>query len=313
MKHLFIINPKAGKYDHTGELVPLIERHMKSRGEPYRIALTEYPLHAAKLIQENASDEEDLRVYVCGGDGTLNEAAQGAAGQKNIAVTHYPCGTGNDFIRLFGRDSERFSDLPALIDGEIKEVDLIECNGRFCINICSVGFDARVGGGVARFKRIPFISGYAAYNLSLLYNLFSGLHRPYRVSVDSVPYDGRYTMFVACNGRYYGSGYNPVPEAMPDDGLIDFLLVRPVTLFTVARVIKRYQLGQHRLLPKYITWIRGHRLDFESNSECPVNLDGEIVSARKASFAISDRKLRFIVPKGASWENAAGTAEYQRV
>ena len=300
-KHLFIINPKAGKYNHADEIIPLVNSCMVGRGEFYKTVLTEYPMHASELVRESASDGESLRVYVCGGDGTLNEAVQGAAGLNNVAVTHFPCGTGNDFIKLFGQDMNRFFKLNELIDGDIKQVDLIECGGRYCINIASVGFDARVCADVPRFKRIPLIGGKGAYNIAILYNLFRGLHYPYKVSVDGVSYDGRYTMLVACNGRFYGGGFNPVPEALPDDGLIDFLLVKPVTPFTVARVVKKYQSGQHQLLPNYITWMRGHSLAVKCDRENAVNIDGEIILARTMNFAVSDKKLNFIAPKGAHW------------
>ena len=301
LKHLFIINPKAGKYDRTYEILPVIERAMFGRGETFKIAVTTHPSHAAEIVREYASSGEDLRVYVCGGDGTLNEAAEGAAGLKNVAVTHYPCGTGNDFIKLFGKDTARFSDLNELIDGEIKTLDLIECGGRISLNICSVGLDARVAAGVSRFKRLPFLKGTGAYNVSLIYNLFSGLHYPYKVTLDGVSRDGRYTMLAACSGRFYGGGYNPVPEAIPDDGLLDFLLIGPVTLPTVARVIKKYKNGQHLLLPEYITWVRGHTMQIECGMESPINIDGEIIMKRNITFSLSEKKLNFIVPKGAEW------------
>ena len=57
-----------------------------------------------------------MRIYACGGDGTLNEAVAGAAGFGNAAVTHYPMGSGNDFLRMFGPDACRFYDLRALLD-----------------------------------------------------------------------------------------------------------------------------------------------------------------------------------------------------
>lgn len=300
-KHLFIVNPKAGKYNHADELIPVINRSMAGRSEFYKTVLTEYPMHASALIFENAADGQPLRVYVCGGDGTLNEAAQGAAGLKNVSITHYPCGTGNDFIKLFGKDADRFLNLNELINGDVKQVDLMECCGRYCMNIASIGFDARVNADVDLFKHIPFVGGKGAYNLSILHNLFRGLHHPYKVSVDGVSYDGRYTMLVACNGRFYGGGFNPVPEAMPDDGLIDFLLVGPVTPFTVAWVVKKYQKGQHQSLPNYITWVRGHTLTVEYDRDTPVNIDGETILAHTVSFVISDKKLNFIAPKGAHW------------
>lgn len=126
MKHLFIINPKAGKYNHVNEILPQIERCMSGCGEYYTTALTERPMHAAALVREYSADGDEWRVYVCGGDGTLNEAADGAAGLKNVAVTQYPCGTGNDFVKIFGRDAGRFSDLTELVLGDVRQIDLID-------------------------------------------------------------------------------------------------------------------------------------------------------------------------------------------
>ena len=145
MKHLFIINPKAGKVDRTDELKIRIERLMKKRREVYRIAVTEYPRHATEIVQKVASDGDHWRVYACGGDGTLNEVVNGAVGLANVEVTHYPCGTGNDFVKLFGRHMSRFYSLEELADGETK-FDLIRCMDKHSINICSVGFDARIAG-----------------------------------------------------------------------------------------------------------------------------------------------------------------------
>ncbi|MCE6983484.1 lipid kinase, partial [Pseudomonas frederiksbergensis] len=84
-------------------------------------------------------------VYACGGDGTLNECVNGAVGHDNVAVTHFPCGTGNDFIKMFGEEKDRFFDLSDLVRGEVRPLDVMECCGRYAVNICSVGIDARIG------------------------------------------------------------------------------------------------------------------------------------------------------------------------
>ncbi|MDP4109363.1 MAG: YegS/Rv2252/BmrU family lipid kinase [Bacillota bacterium] len=301
MKHLFIINPAAGRYNHAGELRPEIEKVMENRGEQYEIVLTDYPMHAADIVRQNALKGAPLRVYICGGDGTLNEAVNGAAGFSNVALTNFPCGSGNDFIRIFGKDAPRFSNFAELVDGDVRQVDLLESDGRYCVNICSVGFDARVCSGVPKLKRLPLISGKGAYNLSVFINLFLGMHHKYKLSIDGKRYDGRFTMIVACNGRFYGGGFNPVPEALPDDGLIDFLLVGPVNLLTVARVVKKFREGRHTLLPEYTSWVRGKRAEIKCDRESAVNLDGEIVLKERLSFSVSKHKLNFIVPKGALW------------
>ncbi len=70
-----------------------------------------------------------VRLYACGGDGTLNEVVNGAAGHANAAVTHFPGGSGNDFIKIFS-DPAAFRSLPRLLDAEEATFDLIRCNGQ---------------------------------------------------------------------------------------------------------------------------------------------------------------------------------------
>ena len=142
MKHLFIINPHAGKYDRSHEIREKVARVMEGRGKDYEILVTQYAGHGREEVRRAAELGEPLRVYACGGDGTLNECVVGAAGAPNAAVTHYPTGSGNDFIRMFGPDTCRFHDLEALLDAPQESLDLIDCNGHLALNVCSVGFDA---------------------------------------------------------------------------------------------------------------------------------------------------------------------------
>jgi diacylglycerol kinase family enzyme len=150
-----------------------------------------------------------------------------------------------------------------------------------------------------RFKRLPFIRGKGAYNLSLLYNLFRGIHQPYKVTIDGQTFDGRYTMLVACNGSFYGGGFNPVPEAVPDDGFIDFLLAGALSPFSIAGVVGKFQSGQYKDLPQYLTHMRGRRMDIVCARGNAVNIDGETITANQISFSLSDKRLNFFAPRGA--------------
>ena len=102
-----------------------------------------------------------MRIYACGGDGTLNEIASGAAGFPNAAVTAFSGGSGNDFVKIFSEPAA-FSNLARLLDAEETAFDLIACNEDLALNICSVGLDARIGTDVARYKRLPFLHGFNA-------------------------------------------------------------------------------------------------------------------------------------------------------
>ena len=103
MKHYFIINPVAGGKDRTEEISCTVKEAMKSAApnDAFEIYVTKGPMDASRAVKEKASGGEELRIYACGGDGTLNECVNGAAGFENAAVTHYPTGTGNDFIKIF--------------------------------------------------------------------------------------------------------------------------------------------------------------------------------------------------------------------
>ncbi|MBQ5515178.1 MAG: acylglycerol kinase family protein, partial [Oscillospiraceae bacterium] len=103
MRHLFIVNPKAGGY--SDDIQDRIKDAMSGRIAEYEIYITERPMDAAEKVKREALKGGELRIYACGGDGTLSECAHGAAGYSNAAVTHFPTGTGNDFIKSFEGDA----------------------------------------------------------------------------------------------------------------------------------------------------------------------------------------------------------------
>ena len=310
MKHLFIINPVAGGKNGRYEDTKLeITRFAEELSDPYEIYITKAPMDAARKVAQEAEICDRLYVYACGGDGTLNECANGAAGHGNVAITHYPCGTGNDFIRTFGKaDSERFRDLRALANGTVRPVDLIDCNGRYGINICSVGIDARVGNDVHKYSKYPIIGGATGYVVALAVNIVKGVKQKYRVSTKEKTLDKEITLVCACNGKYYGGGFNPVPEASPDDGILEYLILDGVSRFKVAKIVRRYAQGRFRELSDIITYIRGDYMEVEGECEFVVNIDGEIIRAKKISFNVVPKGVKFIFPAGMVFFNSTAIA-----
>ena len=190
MKHLFIINPAAGKADKTAEYTTKIESACK--GLDYAIEISREPGDCTRIAREAAKSGEEVRLYACGGDGTLNEVVAGAAGFDNAAVTAYVGGSGNDFVKMFD-DRDAFRDLDRLLDAETATFDLIDCKGYPAVNICCVGLDSRIGAEMARFKRLPGVSGSMAYILSTVVNLFKGISEHYIVEVDGERIDEEMT------------------------------------------------------------------------------------------------------------------------
>ena len=132
MQHIFIINPHAGKKDQTGRIYEMADR-LRQHGLTCQCLLTQRSGGAEEIARRLVSSGEEVRLYACGGDGTLNEVVNGAAGFDNAAVSCIPTGTGNDFLKNFGPDAARFADVENLWNGEERQLDLIDCNGRQCL------------------------------------------------------------------------------------------------------------------------------------------------------------------------------------
>ena len=304
MKHLFIINPAAGKYDKTGEFTQLIRAAFSKRGIAFEILVSRAPGDCAAIAQAAAATGDPVRIYACGGDGTLNEVANGVAGYANAAVTHFPGGSGNDFIRIFS-DPTAFKSLDRLLDCEVATFDMIRCNqSHYAVNVCSMGFDARIGTSIGKYKRLPLVSGSGAYALSTGVNLIKGIHRHYVVTIDGETFDGRQSMICIANGRWYGSGFYPLPCSEPDDGLLDVLVVKAVSRFTVAKVIGKYKTGRFDELPELISYYRAKKITIACDTESEINLDGELLMAKTAEFEIQPRALRFFYPRGLTYHAA---------
>lgn len=299
MKHLFIVNPAAGSRDRTAAYSEQIHKFCK--GLDYAIEVSGAPGQCREIARKAAQSGEEIRIYSCGGDGTMNEIVSGVAGYPNVAVTMFSGGSGNDFARLFDQP-EAFRDLGRLLDAEETTFDLIRCNDDYSLNICSVGFDARIGTDVANYKRLPLLSGFRAYAASVVVNTVRGVSEHYVVEVDGQRFDERFTMVCVCNGRFYGGGFNPVPEADPADGKLEVLLVKHVSRLQVAKLIGAYKNGKYKELPKWIRHFQTDRVKIYCDKSSPLNLDGELRMADVADIRLAKEKIRFFYPKGLVWQ-----------
>lgn len=303
MKHLFIINPVAGgKKNDSAATEKRIRDLMDMRGEDYEVYYTKAPLDATAKIKAEAASGEEMRVYACGGDGTLNECVNGAVGFENVAVTHFPCGTGNDFVKMFGdEDTKLFKELSQLIDGFVRPIDVIDCGERYGVNICSVGFDARVGTDVHKYSALPIIGGAAGYVVSLIVNLFRGINQHLKIKVHSTVSDGDYALLCACNGRFYGGGFNPVTDAMPDDGILNVLVVDAISIFQVPVLIGKYAKGRYSEAPKLIKRYDTDRIELAAPKTFVVNIDGEAVFTDHVTFSVVPGGVNFLFPRDMSF------------
>ncbi len=298
MKHLFIVNPKAGSRDRTVEVEARVKEAFLYRDEPYEIYLTKGPLDAAEKVRTEAEKGEPLRVYACGGDGTFNECFCGAVNHDNVAVCPFPLGTGNDFCRAFGEDRELFRDLYALLDGTEESVDVIDCNGRYSANICSVGIDARIGTSVHDYSSIPLCDGPIGYVVSLVANVIKGISTKMKITCGDFQAEGKHALVCACNGRFYGGGFNPSLDASINDGLLEILVVKDVSLPRLALLLGKYASGHADDLPRYITHLRGTEITIELEKPDVINIDGEAITADRIHIQLLPKAAKIVVPRG---------------
>ncbi len=301
MHHLFIINPAAGSRNRTNYYSEIIHKTCRARELDYEVRVSTAPGECTRIAREACQErDEELRIYACGGDGTLNEVVAGAAGFPHAAVTVFSGGSGNDFVKIFD-DPKAFYDLNRLLDAQETSFDLIRCNGDYALNICSVGLDARIGTDVSNYKRIPLLQGFRAYAASTVVNVVRGIAEHYVVEIDGETVDADQTLICVCNGRYYGGGFNPMPEADPTDSLLDVLLVKKVTRAQVASVIGKYKAGRYKELPHLARPFKTKSVTIRCDKPTAINLDGELRVAKDITMSVAEEKIRFFYPKGLSF------------
>ena len=108
-----------------------------------------------------------------------------------------------------------------------------------------------------------------------------------------------------CNGRYYGGGFNPIPEADPTDGMLDILLVDKVTRTQVPFIIGKYKDGRYKELSDIARYIKADSIKITCDKPCPINIDGELRTAQVVEMSVAKEKIRFFYPKGLSWQGNA--------
>ncbi|MCL2081439.1 MAG: diacylglycerol kinase family lipid kinase [Oscillospiraceae bacterium] len=295
MKHLFVINPVSGYGAPSDELVREIGEIGTELGLDYSVAFTEYAGHAREIVKNAVASGGGWRIYACGGDGTLNEVVNGAAGFDNAEITNYPRGTGNDFIKCF--PDRNFLDIRALVTGKAAEVDCIDLGGgRYAINICSAGIDADIAADVRQYSWAGKLGGKVPYNMALVKNVIKGIGRPYTVEVDGERYKGNFSILTACSGQVYGGGFHACPDADPADGSFEFLLVKKISRLTVAKIVGIYAAGGYKKLPQYIKHITGKVMRIQTETPVNINYDGEIFKSNDVTIKFSPHKIKFILP-----------------
>lgn len=299
MRHVFVLNPMAGKGQRALTLKEQIEAYFRVHPEEdYAIRVTTCPGHATRIAAEECAVSDAVRLYACGGDGTLQEVANGIPAGSDAELTVIPCGSGNDYVRIFG-GREAFQNLPDLIEGEAVMVDAVDCGRCLSLNIASIGMDAKVCSRMERYKHLPGVGGSLAYELAIVDVFVHPIGDEMEIHIDSedgpLTRRGKFLMALAANGQYYGGGYRGAPEAVENDGVLDFVLIRKISRAQIPGFLKKYKAGDYGDLP-YCEHIRGTAMTVKAARPAYANVDGECFTQTQMSFSILPGAFRFVLP-----------------
>lgn len=298
MRHIFIVNPAAGKSDAT-EFVK--NQVLKAGIENCEIYRTKKPKDATKYIKKVLKETpEEIRFYSCGGDGTLNEVVNGVIGFDNASVTVFPCGSGNDFIKYYG-SAEDFSDIKALTTAKNHKIDALKVCGKYAINAVHFGFDTVVLRTMLKVRRKFLIGGNNAYTTGVVTGLLKGMKTYCKLIADGKRIGGdNMLLCTLCNGRYVGGSYKCAPKSLDDDGLIEVCHVNPVSRLKFISLINEYKNGTHLDNPKFeklVNYVKAKKIKLEADDNFYISIDGELEKIAKCTVEIAEKALNFAVPE----------------
>lgn len=301
MKHIFIVNPVAGKGKAVNAYISTIKNYIKEKSLDAEIYITKASRDGMHFVEEKAKTGEEIRFYSCGGDGTLYEVVNGCYKYPNCQVANIPLGSGNDFCRLFGKNTN----IDDIVNGIPMKLDLIETDGTVAINECAMGLDSEICIRQISYKKLPGVNGEVAYTLAALGCIAKGKTKnQFKITIDDNEiFEDDYLFCYIGNSRWYGGGYQAAPNAMPNDGFIDCVMVRsdrsPIRLLPLISVYKK---GEH--LDYDITTLRRcKKVKVESKNPAAVNVDGECAYVTEREFKLLESAITFVVPKGSEFLN----------
>ena len=302
MKHIFIINPAAGKDNSFDNIKRILE--LKKVDVDYELYETQAPGDATAYIRKYCTEhKEPVRFYACGGDGTLNEVVNGVVGFPHASMSCYPCGSGNDFVKYYG-GKKVFWNLEELLDAPEESIDLMRVGNKYAINATHFGFDSAVAETMMKVRRKKLIGGKNAYTTGIVKALFTAMKNACHVKVDGeeINPDGKILLCTIANGQYVGGSFRCAPRSLDNDGLLEVCLVKPLSHMTFISLIKVYTEGTHLDDPRFaklLEYRRGKKIEIDAPEGFIYSFDGELIPQNHFTVEVVPNAIRFAVPKSA--------------
>jgi YegS/Rv2252/BmrU family lipid kinase len=308
---LLIYNPNAGGGSPTpflntlnpnGAPIPAavveeVVQAWSAAGWTVRQQATNGPGHATLLARAAALRNYDI-VAALGGDGTVNEVINGLAGSET-ALAALPLGTVNVWVRELGLPVQALPAAQALVDGELRAVDLGRANGRYFLMMAGIGIDAAVTAEVRADEKRRL--GALAYLLQA--TRLAGRYRGPRTTliIDGRRVKGRMIQVVVGNSRLYAGLLQVTHQALIDDGLLDVCLIRGDSVLLLPWHALWVLLRRHSNNPD-IEYYRARSVTIAASRPLAVQVDGEAIGTTPMTFEIAPRALRVLIPRAVPQE-----------
>ena len=261
MKYAFLVNPASGQGKHDKGIVAEVEDLIK--GNPnrdiklyYTRAEKDATYLAGLLAEESSMKNEEIVIFACGGDGTVQEVANGIYGHENAILGVIPVGSGNDFVRQLGKNRDsgtKYRKLIEQFDGMVTRMDLIriswiengEEQSRLITNGINIGFDGNTAILAHDLKKLPLVSGTGSYIMAVAVNLAAKKGQKLRITADGKNFHtGKLLLATAANGGFCGGGVQSCPNADLYDGLIELMAIKDLPRRRFVALFPKYLSGK---------------------------------------------------------------------
>ncbi len=265
---------------------------------------TRHHRHATELTTQALTNGAQYAIAI-GGDGLLNEVANGYmqcsdAVRKQTTIGVFPKGTGNDFSKTVGIKADTNQLLKLLQQNSVKPVDVCHMRfrdvqhqptERYYMNIADIGIGGYASQRVNNSSKI--LGSTLSYVKAIILTFLSYKHRRVRVTAENFTWEGKVLLVVMANGRYFGSGLCIAPQAAPDDGKLQLVLLANVTLLDYLKhmgEVRRGELIQH---PE-VQYMESSYCKIEPLEECTIDMDGEFVGYGPIEAKVVGKAVRFL-------------------
>jgi YegS/Rv2252/BmrU family lipid kinase len=271
--------------------------------------VTETAGHSA-VLAEQAVKEGNTHIICVGGDGSLNEVANGlmqakattaSNGWANIRMGVLPMGTGNDFVKTVNAPNDA-EVLKRVIEADShKTIDLGrveyhnrkgEKQSRYFINITDVGMGGVVAERLSRYSK--WMGAYLTYQRAILTTLLTYRHQPVKAVADSFTYEGSIMNFIVANGKYFGSGLGIAPDAVADDGEFSVVILGEISLLDYIRNLGDVQ--KCRKISHPDLHYKSAKEVFIDSPAGPlaIDMDGEFIGYSPMKVTVAPASVRFL-------------------